>query len=528
MSKLITYTDDQENQIIALARKYAVDDVPSTLRSPSNYNLKSYTLRHNVNRFFINDLFFKQTLNILQTFHPILTTLISQLFVFQDRSGDSRVDPLFSTPGIQLAYIPKGLTDFAPEDKTTFSENLTGKIRREVLRLNNGNPGCPETDKSITIKVYKSNDYLHIYFNKYSESTIGYIILIAFRYGYQLFIDKTIFKDDAATIDNILLNALFPNKDSATNILNLLTAVLDKRTKAESENLAENFSSILQANLNQNGRQTLERNLQRAQDDYTTLLENLASYATRLKEAQQCMTNYNEIDFSAIRVFLTKIKQYPNTKYFNKYDKYSLMFIIEEPILFTEDKVWSKYITNTYSNLRERINSTARQHYDDYETTRDILDFSIQRLFKAVFVDQTIKLFTASAMYLDQRSSYFNIKKTNLPDPIKYFPHPHLGAHNLTCWGNAHIEITKAIMGNNGETAFTQMIYAFQQVTASDGAVVNILLKYLLDTEYHDLPIFQKADNTERITFKDIIKEYVQDETNKINASNNPDNTTGI
>ena len=493
-------------------------------------NVRSYTLRNNFEEAFYSDNFTKQVLEFLtlidsNTLKPFLQSLAKII----DISGTDRTDPIRTTEGVKLVYMPKGLTDFEPSNKN-YNDSLTGIIRRALLKMNNTDPNCPETDKSITVKVFggEGYNYLHVYFNKYAPITLKRLFFLVLMYAYPMLKPEILFKDNKALMDIILLNLCNPTADSAELILNSTECLLKKLEEEEEKDLIKNFATKMQTSMNSERKRQLDSDLRNAEEYYTNALENLIRYSTSLKNAQQNLINYNEVDFSAITVFLEKIKQHPNTKSFKKINSDCLQFIVEEPIIYTDDKVWSKYISNSASETRQYIYMFARDYHDYYNTTSDILDFCIQRLFKEVLVDQKIKLFTASAMYLNQNNTSFRLEKNTLPDSGHFFPHPHLGTNNLTCWGNAITEITKAISADDGETAFLQMMYAFQQMTATDNAVVRNLTEYMLNTRYSKCTVYQKGKDTERTTFEKIIKEFVEYETNKINTPSDTSGETGL
>ena len=62
------------------------------------------------------------------------------------------------------------------------------------------------------------------------------------------------------------------------------------------------------------------------------------------------------------------------------------------------------------------------------------------------------------------------------------------------------------------------MMYAFQQMTATDNVVVRKLTEYMVYPRYSKYPVYQKGKDTERTTFEKIIKEFIEYETNKINT----------
>ena len=520
MLQHIPHSEEQEQELLTIVN--TLNQGERLLLNIYLPDARSYTLRNNLLDCLNGIPFTKYTLNFLSSISPeVLYPILTDLLQISDRGGTDRADPINNHRGVKLAYIPKGLTDFNPGTKL-LNEELTGSIHRRIIRQNQSDPTCPESDKAITIKVYGNesvtNNFLHIYFNKYSEVTLKRLILIGLELAYKNLDRTKLFGEDKEAIDAIVENLCDPKEDSANKILESIRVVMANFLKAEEKDLIKNFARITQKSLNTVRREQVNRDKNNAELNYANALDALTRYATLLKNAQQELINYSEVDFSSIEVFLEKIKNHPNTKDFRKISADYLQFVIEEPIIYTEEKVWSKYLTNRWSDTRQSIEAFAKDYYKTYKTTAAILDFCIQRLFKEVLVDRKIKLFTASAMYLDQKNPYFQLRKNSLPGNTGLFPHPHLGTGSLTCWGNAMTEIVKAINANDGETAFLQMMYAFQQMTATDNIVVRKLTECILDTAYDGYPIYQKDEEKERKTFKNIIKEFIEDETNKINA----------
>lgn len=495
-------------------------------------NVRSYTLRNNFEEAFpsYESDFTYSVIKILGYLDPIMYEFLSDLFRIKDRGGSDRDDPINSETSLGMAYIPKGLTDFNPANKT-LADKTTAFIRRELLKANAADPACPETDKSVTVRIYETETSLHVYFNKYSAQTLRRLTLLVLKYAYQKFIaerDRFEFDKEDHLIDLIIQNLCSPTETSAELIITCFKKILDKILNQRNKNLVIDFANAVQKTLNTRRKQVLDSTKQNAESYYQAALSNLSRYAVELRNANQALSDYNEVSFSAIRVLLEKIQKHPNTKLFEKYDQYTLQFIIEEPLLFTEDKIWSKYIANVNSEIREKISVFAERNADKYNTTPDILNFCIQRLFKEVLIDQKIKLYTASFMYLNQNDTQFNIRKKYLPSSCDFFPHPHLGTNGLTCWGDSMSNIILAINRDDGETAFLQLIYAFQQMTAADTIVARVLTNSLLDIDYHKRPVFQKGKNSERTTFEEIIKEFVEYETNKINAPDDTSSETSI
>lgn len=521
----IEYTEEQLNSLTNLM-------LPLNSNNGCSYinfylhNVRSYTLRNNFREAFYRDSFTKQTLEFLTLIDSDrLKPFLQSLIKIVDVGGTDRTDPIRTTEGFKLIYMPKGLTGFEPSNKN-YNDNLTGVIRRALLKMNNTDPDCPETDKSITVKVFggEGYDYMHVYFNKYAPITLRRLFFLVLMYAYPMLKPELLFKDNKTLMDTILLNLCNPTTDSAELILNSIEILLENLAKEEEKDLIKNFATKMQTSMNADRKRRLDNDLQNMEGYYNNALDNLIRYSTSLRNAQQALVNYSEVEFSAITVFLEKIKQHPNTKSFRKINSNCLQFIVEEPIVYTDEKVWSKYISNSASETRQYISRFARGYHTYYNTTSDILDFCVQRLFKEVLIDQKIKLFTSSAMFLNQHNTSFNLQKNTLPGLGNFFPHPHLGTNSLTCWGNAITEITKAINADDGETAFLQLMYAFQQMTATDNIVVRKLAECMLNTEYSKCTVYQKGKDTERTTFEKIIKEFIEDETNKINT---PSDTSG-
>ena len=66
--------------------------------------------------------------------------------------------------------------------------------------------------------------------------------------------------------------------------------------------------------------------------------------------------------------------------------------------------------------------------------------------------------------------------------------------------------------------AFLQLNYALQQMTASDTVVAKKLTDLILNDNYGTHPYYLRKGKTERESFETILKEFIADETDKINA----------
>lgn len=481
-------------------------------------NVISYTLRRNFEEALGYTRFEKNILNMLASLNTGMRNLLKDLLKIRDRRATDANDPIPKETPLGMAFFPKCLTDFKPANKI-LNEKLTAEIRRTILKANAADPECPESDKAITIHIYEEDNYLHVYFNKYSAQTLYRLTFLILYHAFDKYIKADSFKnaEEYNLVKLIISGLCLPTESSIDLILTSMLKIFEKRLEHEEENLIEDFSADVQTRLNSNRKSILDRSKNDAEAYYSRALNDLAKYATDLRNANQALLNYQEVDFSAIKTFLEYIKKHPNTKIFKKYNENILSFLMEEPILFTDDKVWSKYIANNNSDTSQNIRSFANNYHNKYNTTAETLYFCTQRLFKEVLIDQKIKIFVSTFMYMDKQNSSFRLDKLELPNTGNFFPHPHLGTNSLTCWGNALTEITKAINNNDGETAFTQLLYACQQMTAEDGAVARILSREMVNSRYHKVTVYQKKGTTERTTFEKILTEFVAEETEKQN-----------
>lgn len=546
---------EQKLQIKALALRFGINvedegSYNTTTRSLGiggrYYNLTSYTARNALDSFkwYLrgrnyrgwsddrvreNGVFEYTLLSFLGDFAPEIKELFLKAFVICDRGGTDRHDPI-ATDQFKIAYLPKGITDFNPTNKK-LNEELTAKIQREIIKENKTDTSLEGKDATITVKVYnglnpESDKIFHVYFNKKEPQTIRRIIYKSIREAITYFnviqyipvqneenpIERALFIDLADAFFNA-------NEDAIPNIIERLTSYIQAKLAYQDENLIQLFAARKQTAMNEQRKRQLTQELNYAKEQYERNMQDFASLRNNYLQAKKAVDTYEEVEFSAITVLLTKIKEHPGTKLFAKINNDNLQFLIEEPLIHTDGAVWSKYLGNPNSEINYIIQSFTADNYENYGTTYDILRYAVQRLIKEVFIDQKYRVYTAALLGLDARSNTFHILKYNLPD-FKYLPHPHIGTNDITCWAEASREISKKVMENDGEMAFLQLIYALQQMTASDGVISKRLVQFMLRSEYSTTPIYIKKGSENRVSFKEIIKEFVTDETNKINAIN--------
>lgn len=450
---------------------------------------------------------------------PDVKPYLESLLRIRDRSNEERNDIFTTNDVVGLGYFPKGITDFAPDNKTYHAE-LSARLQREVIRDNGNDPMLPNDhdDNKITIKAFVDANYVHIYFNKRSIHTIRRIYFKAFWYIWNHFNLYKYGGTEAEQFNHIVDNLCYPTTDSAENILNTLNDLVEKRIKQAEKNLVEEFSKEKQRAMNNTRKTNLDNALARAKQNYDDNIARYASIHLELINCQKALDEYTEIDFTAVADFLTRIKEYPHTKAFGKLDTYNLQFIIEEPMIHTDPKTWARYLTNINSTVNLYINRFVSAYTSYYNTTQDILRFATQRFIKETFVDQHIRIFTQARFGINSSESDFKIRKLQLSDNGNHMPHPHIATNDLTCWGDAEREITKCVLENDGETAFLQLTYALQQMTASDSVVLRRFIESIFHSRYHTITIYQIKGQTERTSFQEIIKEFVKNETDKINA----------
>ena len=97
-------------------------------------------------------------------------------------------------------------------------------------------------------------------------------------------------------------------------------------------------------------------------------------------------------------------------------------------------------------------------------------------------------------------------------------PHPHIGSDGLTCWNEAQRAINDKVLENDGEMAYLQLTYALQQMTASDSVVAKKLVQQMLNSAYMNTNCYLQKNKEKRENFNSIMKEFIKDETDKINA----------
>ena len=551
---------EQKQQIKALALRFGINvedegQYNRTTRSlgigSQYWNMVSYTARNALNDFqaylkgrryngyYIennnndeikaNGLFEYTLLSFLGDFAPEIKDLFLKAFQICDRGGTDRQDPI-TTDSFKIAYIPKGITDFNPTTKK-LNEELTAKIQREIIKENKDDTSLEGKDATITVKVFnelntEDDKIFHVYFNKKEPQTIRRVIYKSIREAIKYFniTEHIPIQNEENPIERNLFNSLadiFFNakEDAISNILEELESYIQAKLAYQDENLIQIFAARKQTAMNEQRKRNLEQTLDYAKTQYERNIQDFATLKNDYLQAKKAVDTYQEVEFNAITVLLTKIKEHPGTKLFAKINNDCLQFLLEEPLIHTDSVVWSKYLGNINSEINYIIRNFAETHYNKYNTTFDILRFAVQRFIKELFVDQKYRVYTAALLGIRASTNTFQIEKYNLPDD-SFLPHPHIGTNNLTCWSEASREISKKVMENDGETAFLQLVYALQQMTASDTVVSKKLINLIIDDRYSTQPFYIKKGSENRIPFKEIIKEFVTDETNKINAIN--------
>ena len=512
--------------LISYTARNALNDFQSYLKGRNYYY---YNDTDESNEIKANGLFEYTILSFLGDFAPEIKDLFLKAFQICDRGGTDRQDPI-RTDTFKIAYFPKGITDFNPTDKK-LNEELTARIQREIIKENKDDTSLEGKDATITVKVFNElsagNDKIfHVYFNKKEPQTIRRIIYKSIREAIKYF-DVTqhiAVQNEEEPIERQLFNNLadmFFNakEDAISNILEELANYIQAKLTYQDENIIQIFAARKQTAMNEQRKHQLEQNLNYAKTNYERNMQEFASLKNEYLQAKKAIDSYEEVEFNAITVLLTKIKEHPGTKLFAKINDDNLQFLIEEPLIHTDGAVWSKYLGNPSSEINYIIQRFTENNCNNYETTYEILRYATQRLIKEVLIDQKYRVYTAALLGLRASSNSFQIDKYNLPDN-NYLPHPHIGTSDITCWAEASREISKKVMENDGETAFLQLVYALQQMTASDGIISKKLIQYMLKPEYSTQPFYIKKGSENRVSFKEIIKEFIADETNKINAIN--------
>lgn len=512
--------------LISYTARNALNDFQSYLKGRNYYY---YNDTEESNEIKANGLFEYTILSFLGDFAPEIKDLFLKAFQICDRGGTDRQDPI-RTDTFKIAYFPKGITDFNPTDKK-LNEELTAKIQREIIKENKDDTSLEGKDATITVKVFNElsagNDKIfHVYFNKKEPQTIRRIIYKSIREAIKYFdvAQHIAVQNEEEPIERQLFNNLadmFFNakEDAISNILEELANYIQAKLTYQDENIIQIFAARKQTAMNEQRKHQLEQNLNYAKTNYERNMQEFASLKNEYLQAKKAIDSYEEVEFNAITVLLTKIKEHPGTKLFAKINDDNLQFLIEEPLIHTDGAVWSKYLGNPSSEINYIIQRFTENNCNNYETTYEILRYATQRLIKEVLIDQKYRVYTAALLGLRASSNSFQIDKYNLPDN-NYLPHPHIGTSDITCWAEASREISKKVMENDGETAFLQLVYALQQMTASDGVISKKLIQYMLKPEYSTQPFYIKKGSENRISFKEIIKEFIADETNKINAIN--------
>lgn len=544
-------TPEHSQQLKQLIERFGIDLTYANntgYRTPINryksYTITSYTLRdkfHNFTCFLYGNYYDPNqsrtvtdglnehyVLNLLASFSPELWTIIHNAFDLRDRGGRETHDPTSVSettnyPKVSLIYIPKGVTNLNELPNKTLNTDLTSLFQREIISENMSDATVATTDHTLSLKVFTENTnepaFIHVYINRKEPQTLRRAIYKTLHYYLNLksVIDTIQDEDDKLVFTKIVDIFFNKQEDTYSKILKTIKNYIEKRIKHEEENLIKNFATKKQTALNSVRLQNLKTNYNSAKQNLEDNINRFTTLKNNFLQAKQALDDYSEVQFDAIEILLNNIKNNKNTHNFYRSGQHHLHFCIEEPLIHTESETWVKYISNLKSDLNLLVHGYAYDYHKDWHTTIDILKFAILRLIKELFIDHTVQLYTAAALGLDNNSTYFDIHKYAL-NTYELMPHPHIGTDSLTCWNEARREITDQILNNDGETAYLQLIFALQQMTASDSVVTKKLIKNILSPNYENTKCYLRKNKNERESFKEIIKEYVQNETDKINA----------
>lgn len=512
-----------------------------------NYQLISYTLRDNLYSFIqtlYGNYYWSEPNNnaneLAKTEHYILALLgtfsreiyeaIKSAFNLCDRSNTDRHDPRGvpernnDIPKVAVTYLPKGITMFNESNNKCLNTDLTAAIQREIILENANDDSLTDYDKTISIKVFNETEnheipFIHTYFNKKHPNIIRRVIyktLYAYLKLPQVL--ETIPDEEDKALFNSILDNFFNKTENAYNIiLETIPTYIMNKMKRQEDNLIKDFSKAKQTALNEVRYNALNNDFISAKRHYEDNMNRYPTLKNSYLQAKKALESYSEVEFTAIETLLTHIKNSPSTKEFYKNNSNTLLFCIEEPIIHSESEVWAKYLTNKNSDINYIINTFANSHFKTFNTTLDILRYAVQRLIKEIFIDQKIKIYTAALLGLRSDENTFQIRKYNLTD-YEYMPHPHIGSDSLTCWNEAQRAINDKVLENDGEMAYLQLTYALQQMTASDSVVAKKLIQQMLNSAYMNTNCYLQKNKEKRESFNSIIKEFIKDETDKINA----------
>jgi len=186
--------------------------------------------------------------------------------------------------------------------------------------------------------------------------------------------------------------------------------------------------------------------------------------------------------------------------------KRGIQMIINDPIDLTVYKEALTYLTNSFKTITSAkltvpsetlcfdVTGTAVLQYFDTEAAQRIYnryEEELQRegyssmsrtkadLFKALFVDQTLKVNTSYHYSLDTES--FRASTGTKESILNAIIHPHLMRYS--CWGNHSAALTKYMVQEDYIGALTHCQYATIQLNVLDSCVLNWLLDTIINSE---------------------------------------------
>lgn len=161
------------------------------------------------------------------------------------------------------------------------------------------------------------------------------------------------------------------------------------------------------------------------------------------------------------------------------------------------------YTLKGYTHINFWDEEQAVRNYKRYQ---DFKTENYLKLYKALFIDKTLKLRIYFSVGIDATNfnpryipPYYSEDKT-------YLPHPHLMRYD--CWGTHADQLSEYYISNNLIGALTHLTYAVEQINVNDNCVIENVMEEAMSNDYC---ILEDATTGQIGTAEELIPDFIND-----------------
>ena len=259
--------------------------------------------------------------------------------------------------------------------------------------------------------------------------------------------------------------------------------IREAKMKKALEKLSENMTA--------KQRRNLEENISSMKYDIDNYIKSISTSYNRLREYQMTLTGLLAQNTN------TDLVEFVN--YINRHKIVELVDIRDTSLILkasTTFRYFDEVLLNKIMN-----NSRTDIGSDKY----------LKALFKAVFIDKTIKLHIQCYFKLNLSNRVVS-RYTDRSVEATYYNQPHI--YNFDCWGNNQAHIIKALNEHQYIAALEQSLAAIMNINFADSTVLGYFVREVSDVR-RNTPALELQDGT-RITFKQFEDKMRAEEAKKL------------